>query len=72
MKTIKSTKYRNYRMSKAQYPTRIVRGSGTTKGGISMGHVKARSVLEAKLGRKLHPDTKVRTKGGNWAFMEPL
>lgn len=68
---MKSTKYRTHVASKAQYPTKIVRGGGSAKGGIVLGHVGARRSVEKRLGRPLHPETKVRTKGGNWAFMEP-
>lgn len=69
---MKSKKYRNHYMSKHEYPTHIISGSGAMSGGITVGHRPALRALQGKLGRQLHPDTKVRTKGGNWAFMEPL
>ena len=72
MPMIKSTKYRNHYMSKYVYSTTIIQGQHGSGGGINLGEDKARRALEQKLGRQLHPDTKVRTKGGNWSFMEPL
>ena len=69
---IKSKKYRNHYMSKYVYTTTLIHGSHGAGGGIHLGEDKARRALEYNLGRQLHEDTKVRTKGGNWAFMEPL
>lgn len=63
-------KYTKYYMSKNKYPTRVIQG-GTSKGGLTVGHAKARRDLEHKLKRKLHDGTKIRTAGGNWVFIEP-
>ena len=69
---IKSTKWKNHYMSKYVYSTTMIKGSHGSGGGINLGVDKARRALEYNLGRQLHPDAKVRTKGGNWAFMEPI
>ena len=55
------SKYRNYYMSKYEFPTV----------GPVVGHKAAKSALMKKLGRPLREGTKVVTKGGNWCFQEP-
>lgn len=62
---MKSVLYNKHYVSKLEFPTR----SGG-KGG-TVGHKSARRALEQKLGRPLHPDTKIRTSGNNWVFVEP-
>lgn len=70
---MKSTKYRKHSMSKYEYPTTLIKGSGKgSSGGISIGSEKARRALEQKLGRPLKAGTQVRTAKGNWRFLEPL
>ena len=54
-------KNRTHLMSKTEFPTI----------GTSVGHKLAEKALERKLGRKLRPGTKIKTKAGNWAFIEP-
>lgn len=68
---MKSKKYKIHLLSKEVYPTKVTRGSGSSRGGMTVGHVPARRELERNLGRSLHPDTKIKTKGNNWAFLEP-
>lgn len=68
---MKSVKYTKRYQSKYEYPTRITKGSGNAKGGITIGHIAARRDLERELGRPLAPGTEVRTAGGNWVFLEP-
>lgn len=56
---------KHYR-SKHKFPTVFQRNME-----VRAGHITARHDLEKELGRQLHPDTKVKTKGGNWCFIEP-
>ena len=67
---MKSTKYKKFYMSKNKFPTRVVQG-GTSKGGLTIGHVKAKREIESRLKRNLKPGTKIRTAGSNWVFLEP-
>lgn len=63
-------KYKKFYASKYEYPTRVVQASD---GGVLLvGHKNARKDIEKKLGRVLHKDTKVKTRGGNWVFYEPV
>lgn len=59
-------KYKKHYMSKYTYPTRLVADS------LIIGHKSARKDLEQRLGRALHKDTQVVTRGWNWCFMEPI
>lgn len=68
---MKSRKYRTFVRSKVEYPTRLVKGSGSSKGGITVGHIAARRDIERALGRPLAANTQIRTAGGNWKFLEP-
>ncbi len=63
-------KRKKFYRSKYQFPTRIVRASQSS-GTLVLGHKKAREDVERTIRRPLHPDTKVRTAGGNWVFIEP-
>lgn len=62
---MKSTKYKKYYKSKYSYPTRIVTDQ------LIIGYKTAQKALEKELGRSLHKDTKIVTRGWNWCFMEP-
>lgn len=58
--------YKKFYASKYKYPTRVVTEQ------LIIGHKAAKKDLEFKLKRPLHPDTKIRTRGGNWVFLEPI
>ena len=60
---------KTYYRSKHKFPTRVIRNGND--GVLSIGHKRAKEDIERTLGRRLHPDTKVRTCGGNWRFREP-
>jgi hypothetical protein len=69
---MRSVLYRKHYRSKKDFPTKIIAGSTGHKGGIQLGHEKARRDVEQKLGRKLYdpPNSRPRTSGGNWVFYE--
>lgn len=51
--TQRSTLYRKFRMSKYDFPTHIIAGSGNSKGKLVVGSQTALVALEAKIGRKI-------------------
>jgi hypothetical protein len=63
--------WKKHYMSKAEYPTLVNPGSGSSRGSTTVGHKTAERALVSKLGRPLREGWKVVTKGGNWCFMEP-
>ena len=64
------SKYVKHYASKREYPTRIIK-NGQFEGTLSIGHMVAKRDIERKLGRPLHKNTKIKTRGGNWVFYEP-
>lgn len=63
--------YLNHYVSKRQYPTRVVQGSGGGRGTNVVGRVPARRALEARLKRKLAPNTVEDDTRVAWRFREP-
>lgn len=55
--------------SRHQYPTRVVMNG--SKGALVIGSTTAKSDIEREIGRKLHDETKIVKRGGNWLFIEP-
>ncbi len=66
---MKSKKYKKHYMSKYVYRTRII--SNGKDGTLVHGFKVAERDLEKQLKRPLHKNTKIKTCGGNWVFMEP-
>lgn len=64
------SKYIKHFCSKFEFPTKVVKTS-QFDGTLSIGHKRALPVLEKKLGRPLHKDTKIVTRGNCWVFLEP-
>ena len=64
------SKYRKHYASKYEYPTRVI-GQSMHEGTLVIGHTVARRDIERRIGRPLSQATKVRTRGGNWCFLEP-
>ena len=69
-KPMKSTKYNKHYISKYERPTRIIK-AGNSSGTLVHGTVGAQRDVEQRLGRKLHKDTKITSKGNCWCFQEP-
>jgi hypothetical protein len=68
-KPMKSTKYNIFHASRYEYPTRII--SNGKEGTLVIGHKEALRKVEKTIGRSLLKGTKIRVRGGNWAFYEP-
>lgn len=66
---MKSTKYRKFRASKYDHPTRTVKGSGNSKGKTTPGHVPALSAVQADIGRPLKVHH-IEDNLGQWIFCE--
>jgi hypothetical protein len=55
--------------SRHEFKTRVVVVG--SKGRLIIGHQDAKKAVEERIGRRLHPETKVKKKAGNWCFIEP-
>jgi len=62
-----TTKYKKYYASQYEFPTKFI-----WKAGVAVGHVAARKFLEKKHSIVFPKDVKIRTRGGNWVFYQPI
>lgn len=68
----KSVKWKKWRLSKRIFPTRQIKGSGSTKGENIPGHKAAAAHLALSLGRERVDQMKITDTRSEWVFMEPL
>jgi hypothetical protein len=66
---MKSKLYRKFRASKYTHKTRMIKGSGNTKGQIIVGSVPALQEIQSKLGRTLNVHH-IEANIGQWIFCE--
>jgi hypothetical protein len=62
-------KWKKFRLSKRQFPTRII-GDGNSR-HLQIGKEMATAALRKMLGRDVS-HMKIRSSRGEWIFMEPL
>lgn len=66
----KSRKWKKHYVSKGDAPSRAF-GGGNVSGFFVYGGDTAKKIVQERLGRQLKKGSIVKTKGGNWCWMEP-